>query len=82
VSPDDERLALSFLARTGDPVLGVRRCAPGRPAELLALVTGADADGEALLAQQSEDAVLNHALPRWWDPAGRDPQHGKTGSLA
>ena len=36
-------------------------------AELLALVTGADADGQALLAGQAEEAALSRALPRWRD---------------
>ena len=42
-------------------------------AEVLALVTGADADGEALLAAQAEDAALSRALPRWRDRLGEIP---------
>jgi DNA processing protein len=67
MSPDGERrarVALSFLAQPGDPVLGAAlrtRTANG----LLALVTGADAGGEAMLAGEVEDAALARALPRW-----------------
>jgi DNA processing protein len=74
MSPDGERrarVALSFLAQPGDPVLGaaLRTRSAG---ELLALVTGADADGEALLAA-AEDAALSRALPRWRDRIGEIP---------
>ncbi len=40
---------------------------------MLALVTGADADGGALLAGQAEDAALSRALPRWRDRLGEVP---------
>jgi DNA processing protein len=40
---------------------------------VLALVTGADADGEALLVGQAEDAALSRALPRWRDRLGEIP---------
>jgi hypothetical protein len=53
MSDDGERrgrMALSFLAKPGDPVLGAA-LRTRTAAELLALVTGADADGEALLAR-------------------------------
>jgi hypothetical protein len=58
MTPDGERrarVALSFLAQPGDPVMGAALggCSA---AELLALVTGADADGEALLVGQVEGA--------------------------
>jgi DNA processing protein len=75
MNPDGERrarVALSFLAQPGDPVMGaaLRICSA---AELLALVTGADADGEALLVGQPEDAALSRALPRWRDRLGEVP---------
>jgi DNA processing protein len=66
------RVALSFLAQPGDPVLGA--AVRARPAaELLALVSGADPDGEALLVGQPEDAALSRALPRWRDRLGEIP---------
>jgi hypothetical protein len=43
------RVALSFLAKPGDPVLGAA-LRTRTASEVLALVTGADADGAALLA--------------------------------
>jgi hypothetical protein len=52
MSPDGERparVAPSFLARRGDPVLDAA-LRTRTAAEVLALVTGADADGDALLA--------------------------------
>lgn len=58
------RVALSFLAQPGDPVLGAALCTRSAD-ELLGLVTGADAGGEALLAGEAEDAALARALPRW-----------------
>jgi DNA processing protein len=75
MSPDAERrarVALSFLARPGDPVLGaaLRTRTAG---EVLALVTGADADGEAVLAEEAEDAVLHRAVERWRDRLGEIP---------
>ena len=54
MSPDVERramVALSFLAKPGDPVLG-EALRTRTASEVLALVTGADADGEALLAEK------------------------------
>jgi DNA processing protein len=75
MSPDGERrarVALSFLAKPGDPVLGAA-LRSRTASELLALVTGADADGEALLAGQAEDAALGRALPRWRDRLGEVP---------
>jgi DNA processing protein len=75
MGPDGERrarVALSFLARPGDPVLGaaLRTRTAG---EVLALVTGADADGEAVLAEEAEDAVLHRAVERWRDRLGEIP---------
>jgi len=58
------RVALSFLAQPGDLVLGAALRIM-TPAEVLAAVTGADEDGEALLAGQMPDAALARALPRW-----------------
>jgi DNA processing protein len=75
MAPDGERrarVALSFLAQPGDPVLGAA-LRTRSAAELLALVTGGDADGEALLAAQPEDAVLSRALSRWRDRLGEIP---------
>jgi hypothetical protein len=49
-----------------------------RPAsELLALVTGADADGGALQAAQAEDAALARALPRWRERLSEIPSPGR-----
>jgi DNA processing protein len=73
--PDDERrarVALSFLAKPGDPVLGAA-LRTRAASELLALVTGADADGEALLAGAAEDVALNRAIVRWRDRLGEIP---------
>jgi len=41
--------------------------------ELLALIAGADADGEALLAAEAEDVALQRAVPRWRDGLGEIP---------
>ena len=79
MSPDGERrarVALSFLAQPGDPVLGAAlrtRTANG----LLALVTGADAGGEAMLAGEVEDAALARALPRWRERLSEIPSTGR-----
>jgi DNA processing protein len=79
MSSDGERrarVALSFLAQPGDPVLGA--ALRTRPAsELLALVTGADADGGAMLAAEAEDAALAHALPRWRERLSEIPSTGR-----
>ena len=75
MSPDGERrarVALSFLGQPGDPVMGAALRSRS-PAELLGLITGADADGEALLVGQPEDAALSRALPRWRDRLGEIP---------
>ncbi len=75
MAPDGERrarLALSFLAKPGDPVLGAA-LRTRTAAEVLALVTGADADGDALLAGEAEDAALGRAIPRWRDRLGEIP---------
>ncbi len=75
MSPDGERrarVALSFLAKPGDPVLGAA-LRTRTASEVLALVTGADADGDALLAGQEEDAALGRAILRWRDRLGEVP---------
>jgi DNA processing protein len=69
MSADGERrarVALSFLAKPGDPVLGAA-LRTRTATDLLALVTRSDADGEALLAGATEDAALSRALLRWRD---------------
>jgi DNA processing protein len=79
MSPDGERrarVALSFLAQPGDPVLGAAlrtRTANG----LLALVTGADVGGEAMLAGEVVDAALARALPRWRERLSEIPSTGR-----
>jgi len=75
MTPDGERrarVALSFLAKPGDPVLGAA-LRTRTATEVLALVTGADADGDALLAGQEEDATLSRASLRWRDRLGEIP---------
>ncbi len=66
------RVALSFLAKPGDPVLGAA-LRTRTASEVLALVTGADADGDALLVGESEDVVLSRAVERWRDRLGEIP---------
>ena len=81
MSPDGERrarVALSFLAKPGDPVLGAalrRRAA----AELLALVTGADADGKVVLACEYRGSSAEQGRPTLAGPARRDPGHRQAG---
>src|SRR5215471_15935307 len=75
MSADGERrarVALSFLAKPCDPVLGAALRAR-TAAEVLALVTGADADGAALLAGEADDAALSRAILRWRDRLGEIP---------
>jgi len=79
MSPDGERrarVALSFLAQPGDPVLG-KALRTRTASELLALVTGADADGQAMLAGEAEDAELARALPRWRERLSEIPSTGR-----
>src|SRR5215469_3153608 len=66
------RVALSFLAKPGDPVLG-NALRTRTAAEVLALVTGADADGDAQLAGEPEEAALSRAILRWRDRLGEIP---------
>jgi DNA processing protein len=73
--PDSERrarVALSFLAKPGDLVLGTA-LRTRTATELLAMVTGADVDGDALLAGEAEDAPLHRAMQRWRDRLGEIP---------
>ena len=75
MTPDGERrarVALSFLAKPGDAVLGAALRAL-TASEVLALVTGADAHGDALLAGEGEDAALHRAVQRWRDRLGEVP---------
>ncbi len=75
MAPDGERrarVALSFLAKPGDLVLGAALRAR-TATEVLGLVTGADANGDALLAGEAEDTALRGALPRWRDRLGDIP---------
>jgi hypothetical protein len=66
------RVALSFLAKPGDPLPGAA-LRTRTASELLALITGADPDGEALLAAEAEDVALQRAVPRWRDRLGEIP---------
>jgi hypothetical protein len=79
MSPDGDRrarVALSFLAKPGDPVLGAA-LGTRTASEVLALVTGADADGDALLACEAEDAALGRAITRWRDRLGEIPSRAR-----
>jgi DNA processing protein len=65
------RVALSFLANPGDPVLGAAlRVIPA--AEILATATGSGS-GEAKLASQAETPALAGAIRRWRDRLGEVP---------
>jgi DNA processing protein len=66
------RVGLSFLTKPGDPVLGAA-LRTRTASDLLALVTGADADGEALLAGEAEDATQSRSVQRWRDRLGEIP---------
>jgi DNA processing protein len=58
------RVALSFLANPGDPVLGTAlRTMPAT--EVLAAVMGSDAGGQAVLAGRMPDPALARAVCRW-----------------
>jgi DNA processing protein len=81
MSPDAERrarVALSFLANPGDPVIGatLRRMSAS---EVLAATTGSDVDGGALLADQPPGAALTRAIERW---RARLPDMPTTSKLA
>ena len=67
MTPDGERRArvtLSFLANPGDPVLGAALRTMSA-SDVLAAVTGSDADGQALLAGQPPGPALARAIERW-----------------
>jgi DNA processing protein len=66
------RVALSFLADPGDPVLGAA-LRTRTAADVLAAVTGADADGGAVLGSLPESAALARALARWRSRVGLLP---------
>jgi DNA processing protein len=72
------RLALSFLANPGDPVLGAALRTMSA-SELLAVTSGSDADGQALLADQPPGMALTRAVERW---RARLPDLPGTGRLA
>jgi DNA processing protein len=66
------RVALSCLAQPGDLVLGAA-LRTRTAADLLAAVSGADWDGQAVLSDQVPDPALGRALPRWRDRLGELP---------
>ena len=66
------RVALSCLAQPGDLVLGAA-LRTRTAADLLAAVSGADWDGQAVLSDQVPDPALGRALPRWRDRFGELP---------
>jgi DNA processing protein len=66
------RVALSFLAQPGDPVLGAAlRSIP--PEELLGAVTGTDDNGELALTGLALDPPLARAVDRWRERLGEVP---------
>jgi hypothetical protein len=84
MAPDGERrarVALSFLAKPGDPALG-EALRTRTASEVLALVTGADADGEALLHGEAEDVALGRAVQRWRVRLCQIPINCAAGSVA
>jgi DNA processing protein len=75
VSADSERrarVALSFLADPGDAVLGAA-LRTRTTAEVLALVTGTDAEGDLALESAPESEALARALVRWRSRLGLLP---------
>jgi DNA processing protein len=67
------RVALSFLAQPGDPVLGAA-LGSVPAADLLAAVTGTDGQGElALTGLAAMDAKLTRAIDRWRDRLSQVP---------
>jgi DNA processing protein len=81
MAPDSERrarVALSFLANPGDPVVG-SALRTMSASSLLAATIGADADGAALLAEQEPDKPLARSIERW---RARLPELPSTGRLA
>lgn len=70
------RVLLSFLAQPGDAVLGAAlRTMPAT--EVLAMTTGSDADGEAMLTGRVLDPALARAIARWRDRLGEVPSSGQ-----
>lgn len=72
---DGERRAramLSFLAQPADPVLGAA-LRSSTAAEILAAVSGADADGQAVMVSQVPSPALSQAICRWRDRLGLLP---------
>ncbi len=75
MTPDGERgarVALSFLAQPGDPVLSAALTAMSA-SEVLAATTGSDADGQAMMSDRVPDPALAKALPRWRARLGELP---------
>ncbi len=70
------RVALSFLAAPGDPVLGAALRTMSA-SSLLAATAGSDADGDALLADCMPDPVLARAMQRWRDRLTDVPSTGR-----
>ncbi len=58
------RVALSFLADPGDPVLGAA-LRTRTAADILAAITGADETGGAVLLAEQEDLALSKAMDKW-----------------
>jgi DNA processing protein len=82
MGPDGERrarVALSFLAQPGDPVLGAAlRSAPAE--DLLSAVTGTDENGELALTGLGLDSALARAVDRWRDRLGEVPSVARLGA--
>jgi DNA processing protein len=70
------RAALSFLADPGDAVLGTA-LGSMTAAEVLAAVTGADSDGDALLVGQPADPAVTRAVNKWRTRIGLVPTAAK-----
>jgi DNA processing protein len=70
------RVALSFLANPGDPVLGAA-LRTMTASELLAAISGSGADGQALLAGPHPDLALAKAIVRWRARLGDLPGTGR-----
>jgi DNA processing protein len=58
------RVALSFMADPGDPVLGAT-LRTRTAAEILAATTGTDDIGEAVLVADDQDLALSKAMAKW-----------------
>ncbi len=70
------RVALSFLANPGDPVLGAALRAM-TATEVLAATAGSDADGQAMLTGRFLDPALARATARWRDRLGEVPSSAR-----